>query len=303
MKRGIFLLVFSVTVLSLSAQRYGRWRRMRYEVIYAVGGTNFLGELGGANREGSDFLRDFEVSQTRPLAQIGMRYKLYRDLAVKGILTVGYLHGDDATTTEPFRQHRNLRFRAPIIEFATQIEYSIFTEKIGHRYSLRRIRGLRGFKANLYVFTGIAAFWFNPQGKYNGKWYNLQPLGTEGQGLIPTRPKYHRLQPSIPYGIGVKYGLDRRWSIGLEFGVRKTFTDYIDDVSTTYYSGDAIRDAYGQEAAGLADPSISQTQNEVGWTAAGQQRGDATDNDTYMFMTINMVYKLRQTRRGLPKFR
>jgi len=146
---------------------------------------------------------------------------------------------------------------------------------------------------------GISGFWFNPQGQLNGKWYNLQPLGTEGQGIIPTRKKYSRIQPAIPYGIGFKYGLDRKWSVGLEFGVRKTFTDYIDDVSTTYFDKELIREQYGDIAAQLSDPSSGEHPQ---WTASGQQRGDAKDKDAYMYMTINVVYKLKQNRRGLPKF-
>ena len=78
-----FLLLFISEVGMSQYGRYGRWRRMRYEVIYAIGGTNFLGELGGADQEGTNFLRDMEISQTRPLVQLGMRYKLLQDLAVK----------------------------------------------------------------------------------------------------------------------------------------------------------------------------------------------------------------------------
>ncbi len=298
-RRNIILFFsFSLLVISVSqAQRSIRWRRMRYEVIYGAGGTNFLGELGGANQAGTNFLRDFEITQTRPVLSIGMRYKILQDLAVKAGLYLGYLHGDDNTTTETCRHNRNLRFRSPIIEFGPQIEYSILREQIGHRYNLRRVRGIKGFAVNTYFFVGVTGFWFNPQGKLNGKWYNLQPLGTEGQGLIPTRKKYSRIQVAIPYGIGFKYALDREWSIGLEYGVRKTFTDYIDDVSTTYFDNQMIREKYGNIAAQLADPSSGNPR----WTAAGQQRGDARDKDSYMFMTITLTYKLRQTRRGLPK--
>jgi len=296
----IFFSFFLLVVSTSQAQRAARWRRMRYEVIYGVGGTNFLGELGGANQIGTNFVRDFEVAQTRPLLSIGMRYKILQDFAIKASLYFGYLHGDDNTTTEQFRHNRNLRFRSPIVEFGPQLEYSIFRERIGHRYNLRRVRGIKGFAVNTYFFVGITGFWFNPQGKYtDGKWYNLQPLGTEGQGLIATRKKYSRIQVAIPYGIGFKYGLSRKWSVGLEYGARKTFTDYIDDVSTTYFDNQLIRENYGDIAAQLADPSSGEHSN---WTAAGQQRGDAKDKDSYMFMSITLTYKLRQNRQGLPKF-
>ncbi|MFH2095925.1 MAG: hypothetical protein ABIJ16_09490, partial [Bacteroidota bacterium] len=209
MKKFIFLAIVIVIFVDLaSAQRSARWRRMRYEVIYGVGATNFLGELGGANREGTNFLRDFEIVQTRPLISIGMRYKLQEDLAVKVAFSSGLLSGNDATTSEFFRSNRNLHFRSWLIEMGSQLEYSVIREKIGHRYNLRRVRGISGFKTNTYFFVGIGGFYNNPQAKYlDGKWYSLQPLGTEGQGLVPTRKKYSRFQVSIPYGIGFKYGL------------------------------------------------------------------------------------------------
>jgi len=273
---------------------------MRYEVFYGLGATNFLGELGGADREGTNFVRDLEFSMTRPLLNLGVRYRITETVATKTMLSYGWLRGDDKLTNEMFRHYRNLAFRSPIAEFSNQFEYSIIREKQGHRYNLRRVRGLKGFKTNTYFFVGVGVIYFNPKNKYNGKWYALQPLGTEGQGLVPTRKKYSRISMCIPYGIGFKYGLNRRLNVGLEFGVRKTFSDYIDDVSTTYFDNQMIREAHGDVAAYLADPSDGTHPN---WTAAYQQRGDAKDKDSYMFLILNFTYKLYTTRGGLPKFR
>jgi len=299
--KKLFLFLLLITIVSAGySQRSARWKRMRYEIFYGIGGTNFLGELGGANQKGTNFMRDFEISMTRPLLSFGMRYKFLEKLAGKAMLTFGILRGDDKTTNETFRSYRNLNFYSPLVEFEVQGEYSLTRERIGHRYNLRRVRGVKGFKVNTYVFIGLAGFWFNPQGKdADGKWHSLQPLGTEGQGIAPTREKYSRISIAIPYGIGFKYGLTRRWSIGLEFGVRKTFTDYIDDVSTSYYDNNKIKEVNGDVAAYLADPSNG---DNPGWTAGGQQRGDPSDKDAYMFMIINLTYKLRASRGGLPKF-
>ena len=299
--KKLFVFLLLITIVSAGySQRSARWKRMRYEIFYGVGGTNFLGELGGANQKGTNFMRDFEISMTRPLLSFGMRYKFLEKLAGKAMLTFGILRGDDKTTNETFRSYRNLNFYSPLVEFEVQGEYSLTRERIGHRYNLRRVRGVKGFKVNTYVFIGLAGFWFNPQGKdADGKWHSLQPLGTEGQGIAPTREKYSRISIAIPYGIGFKYGLTRRWSIGLEFGVRKTFTDYIDDVSTSYYDNNKIKEVNGDVAAYLADPSNG---DNPGWTAGGQQRGDPSDKDAYMFMIINLTYKLRASRGGLPKF-
>jgi hypothetical protein len=39
---------------------------------------------------------------------------------------------------------------------------------------------------------------------------------------------------AIPFGIGAKMNVSKKVGIGLEWGPRKTFTDYLDDVSGTY---------------------------------------------------------------------
>ncbi len=303
-KKIYILLIISLFINTVAfSQRSARWKRMRYEIFYGLGGTNFLGELGGANQKGTNFLKDFEFSMTRPLISVGMRYKFLEKVAGKAMLSYGYLRGDDKTTDETYRSYRNLSFYSPLLEFSVQGEYSITKERVGHRYNLRRVRGVKGFKVNIYFFAGIAGFWFNPKGKdQNGEWQSLQPLGTEGQGIAPAREKYSRISVAIPYGVGFKYGLTRRWSIGLEFGVRKTFTDYIDDVSTSYYDNDKIKEINGETAAYLADPTIENGGEHPNWTVGGQQRGDPTDKDAYMFMIINLTYKLRASRGGLPKF-
>ncbi len=300
-KSKIFLLLFLLLISTLGySQRSARWKRMRYEIFYGLGATNFMGELGGANKMGTNFARDFEVSMTRPALSLGFRYKILETLSTKAMLSYGFLRGDDKTTTDPARANRNLSFYSPITEFSLTGEYHIIKERVGHRYNLKRVRGVRGFKVNIYIFGGVSLFWFNPKGKdANGNWHSLQPLGTEGQGIIPTREKYNRLQVAIPFGIGFKYGLDRKWSIGLELGFRKTFTDYIDDVSTTYYNNDIIKSERGDLAAYLADPSSGDNPN---WTIGGEQRGDPNDNDSYMIFIINLTYKLRTNRKGLPKF-
>jgi hypothetical protein len=86
--------------------------------------------------------------------------------------------------------------------------------------------------------------------------------------------------------------------MGFEFGIRKTFTDYIDDVSKTYYDNDAISQANGPIAAALADPSLVETPA----TNVGSQRGDPSDKDAYMFMIFSIHYKLRTGRTNFPIF-
>jgi hypothetical protein len=281
----------------------------RKEYIAGIGGANFLGELGGANQIGTHFIKDFEISATRPSFQLGMRYRPKSMLAVKGGFYFQMVSGADRLTKEPFRNNRNLSFRSPICELSVQAEFYFTRDRLSAQYNIRNAR--RGSSADFqaYAFVGAGGYFFNPQAKYNGKWVNLQPLGTEGQGLPGGPKKYSRFGFCIPYGLGAKYGINREWSIGIELGVRKVFTDYLDDVSTVYYDNAVLLKERGEMVAYLADPSLHNYPQELGGdatgadqTSVGQQRGDPKSKDAYMFTNITVSYKLPYRRRTRSKF-
>jgi hypothetical protein len=312
MKKLTLLFLTGIILLPLlSHSQSNRWKRTRYELVGGLGITTFMGDLGGG-AEASHFISDYDFTAQRPLISAGFRYKILEPLAVKATVSYGWVSGSDDKSKDKYRLDRNLSFRSPIVEFATQFEYSVIKEPASHRYSLRRGRkfSLRYLTINTYLFAGVSGFWFNPKGLDDGpegtnKWVALQPLGTEGQGLVEGREKYSRFQFAIPFGIGFKYSLSRNISIGAEFGARYTFTDYIDDVSTTYVDPTWLR-TQDELAYRMADKSIQTNDDSdplpfVTYGAA-DQRGDAKYNDFYMFSLVTISYKLRTGRNGLPKF-
>lgn len=302
MKKGLLLIIALIFVIPFSgdSQRLkNRWRAMRAEVNFGIGATNFLGELGGADQIGTNQFKDLEFSQTRLAASLGYRYKLSPSISINTHFSYGQVAGNDNLTREFFRNYRNLSFKSHIIELASNFEFAFIKDQVGHRYRLRGVRGQRGFEMMSYIFIGVGGFHFNPKAQLEGNWIALQPLSTEGQGIAATRKPYKRIQFVIPVGIGFKYTLDRRWGIGLEYGLRKTFTDYIDDVSKTYYDNAILATQKGYEAAALADRSDG-TYAYI--TAPGQQRGDPRDLDSYMFAVININYKLRTGHSVYPLF-
>lgn len=315
MRSRLFLLVLIILPTLVNAQR---WKRQRYEWVAALGATQFLGDLGGRNQIGSDWFFDLDAASTRYVANVGFRYKISQYVSAKTGFSFGELSGNDKYTKEPFRNNRNLSFRSPIVEWATQIEVSWMKESIGSRYKIRRVRGRgrKGSQVYVYGFAGVSLLYMNPMAKYEGKWYSLRKLHTEGQGEIPSRNVYSNWQFTIPFGIGMKYALDKKSSIGLEYGLRKTFTDYMDDVSTTYVytkwapNASTIKSdlGYSDVAAALADPSLGRVPADVDAypgacsVCPGQQRGDPSDLDSYMFLLITYQRKIRTTRKGLPKF-
>ncbi|NNF01429.1 MAG: outer membrane beta-barrel protein [Bacteroidia bacterium] len=300
MKKGIILFFIALMPLAADAQRIKeRWKSYRTELHFGIGASNFLGELGGANQVGTDYFKDLEMSTTRPAVSFGLRYKLLQWFAVNPQFTYGQVSGRDALTEEAFRNYRNLNFKSNIYELAVNFEGHFLREQMGSRYRLRGVKGARGFEISAYGFVGIGAFYFNPKGSFEGEWHELQPLGTEGQGLTASRDPYKRVQVVIPFGIGFKYNFSRDLGIGLQYGIRKTFTDYIDDVSKTYYDNAIILTERGDIASALADKSDGTFPNI---TAAGQQRGDPNDKDAYMFAVISINYKLRTGRSNFPIF-
>jgi hypothetical protein len=313
--RYLVIVIFFVLVGSTTTNAQS-WRFMKHELSFGIGGSNFMGELGGADRVGSNRLasvRDFEISMTRPTVTVGYRHIFTPNYTVKGNLIYGRLRGDDAFTNELFRNNRNLHFRSPLIELSAQFEWFPFGRgNTGYNYRMSGIarKGSRKPTLSPYLFAGIGGFWFNPKGKYlDGNWYALQPLGTEGQtvegsGLKP----YSRISVCIPMGIGLLYEIDKQWSVGLELTIRMTFTDYIDDVSGVYYDNEAIKQAngsMGEIAAYFADPSLRNPEtftSNGGPTRPGEMRGNDSENDAYVFAIFSLNYKLVKRRRFLPKF-
>jgi opacity protein-like surface antigen len=284
------------------------WKFFRNEIFFGIGASNFLGELGGADQIGTNGIKDLEFSMTRPALQAGYRFKASRYFGIRANLSYARLNGDDATTSEEARFYRNLSFKSPLIEFSAILEYFPFSEKMGHLYRLKGAKGSKNGYFSPYVFGGIGGIWFNPKAELDGTWHALQPLGTEGQ-YVPGSGKepYKKISLAVPVGVGVKYALNRQWSISFEVGMRKTFTDYIDDVSGNYWHNAEIQQHSGNVAAALADRNPNPANGFTG-VLIGQdgienftQRGDPSDNDAYMFAIFSIHYKLLKGRINLPK--
>ncbi len=302
MRRFFILLILLIVLFQDFCNAQSKlWRNNRLEFFFGAGATNFLGDLGGADQIGTNGFKDFNNPAVRPGFINGYRYRITEAASIKTNFIYAILSGNDRLTKEPFRNNRNCNFRTPLVEISSQFEYAIIQERAGHIYNLKGIRGRRYNSVTYYLFGGAGVIYFNPKGKWNGKWYALRPLCTEGQDLIPARKKYSLIQPVMFLGVGFKFALSKEWTIGIEYGLRKTFTDYIDDVSKTYFDPDALLKKKGEASVHFADPSLGL---EPGQTNPGQVRGDPTDNDSYMLAFISFYYKIpNRVGYTLPKFR
>jgi len=296
-KRFLLLLVL---VIPLLADAQFRRKRYKYELVLNVGGTNFLGDVGGSDQIGTHFLKDFNYQVSREMVGFGVRYKTNRYWAAKLDLNWGEVGGNDALSKEPFRNNRNINFKSVIVELSGRFEGYFTKEQGGHLYRLKNVHGMKRKDIQAYFFAGVGVFYSNPKGLYtDGQYYALRPLGTEGQGLPGGPKEYSPVNVCFPFGLGAKFAIDQNWGIGIEYGARYTLTDYIDDTGGKYYDKNAIGSARGPIAAYFADPSLHKMPLSMGgdntsrWQAApGQERGNPKYKDAYMFMSVNVNYKI-----------
>lgn len=276
------------------------WKTHRSEISLGVGVTNFLGELGGRDKVGAPFIWDLDISSTSPALSLGYRYFLLEKLSMRFNATYGVLSGNDALTDETFRQNRNLSFRSNLFEGQFCLEYHLRLEKFGHVYNLRGVQSSAPNPWGFYLFAGIGGYYYEPTASYNGKWVDLRPLGTEGQGLEGGPEPYELMGICVPMGAGARKALSKQVTIGFEVQYSMTFSDYLDDVSGDYYDNDAILAANGPIAAYFADPSLGDV---PGQTATGQQRGQPDNNDAYLFLKAQVQYKFFKYQRSNKKYR
>ena len=206
------------------------------------------------------------------------RYNFNKFVSAKLGVNYGRLSSDDAKSDAEAKRRRNLSFRSDIIEVGLTAEFNV----LGYLpYNYARV-------FSPYVFAGVAGFRFNPHAFFDNQWIELRPLSTEGQGLneYPDREEYSLIEISIPVGLGVKYALTDQWNIGFEAGFRKTFTDYIDDVSTTYVGRDELLAARGELSANLANRTGEYLGTDPVDVQAGRQRGNAENDDAYIIAQL-----------------
>lgn len=273
------------------------WTLNKKEFRISFGLTQFLGDLGGDEGAGSDYsLKDYDKQAMSFMGMIGYRYRFANFFATTTSVSVGMLKGNDEWVDEgsglgQFRKIRNLSFRAPIIDISQRIDIMLYMyEKVGKRFNIRGIKGFSNRNEQIYIFGGVGVLGFMPQGQLDGKWYNLKPLSTEGQGLVGGPARYSGFALTAPMGFGFRVGISREWRAGFEASYTKVFSDYVDDVGGVYYDKGMLTSQKGAEAAALSDKSLDGAKGYE----AGMQRGDK-QNDSYYYvnfvLTRNITYR------------
>lgn len=258
---------------------------------FVLGPSNFLGDLGGNAGKGTKFLKDNNIQMTKLTFGVFVAYHPNDYVAVRFGLNRGILEGDDNIIKpkgglEEARRNRNTDFRSRFFEgvLVAEVYPTVFLE-----YDPTDV--YRKFRP--YVLAGIGAFKYNPQGTdpLTGEWVNLQPLRTEGQGFAeyPTRKEYKLVGMNLPIGLGVKYYLSENTNLSFELMHRKTFTDYIDDVSTNYVDPALFYNYMPVEQAQLAERMANKSNGIYG---EGMKRGTPNNNDSYYTAQFKLGFRL-----------
>jgi len=210
----------------------------------------------------------------RPAGGVIYRYNINNRFSARLNALVGSVEAFDNRSSSAFQQERNLNFKSPIDELSGQFEFNFFEYEINNPKE----------SFSPYIFGGFGFFRMNPQGEVNGQWVELQPLHTEGQGTqFNSNAPYHLIQPAIPFGIGIKVSLFKKVCLSVEWGMRRTFTGYLDDVNGVYPNASQLAAQQGPNAAMAL--AMSNRSNLSSSSLAGTERGNDKD-DWYSFAGI-----------------
>jgi opacity protein-like surface antigen len=259
MKRLFFVLLFSLVALLSNAQN----------------GLNLNLFLGTSNYSGDLQDKRFTFSQAHLAGGIGLSYDITNHLSVRTAFKIGKISADDKLGKN---KARNLNFSSGLTEGDLDVQYLI--TPLGEHV------------LTPYVFAGVAVYHYDPYTfDSSGRKYYLKTLSTEGEGFIPGRKNYSLTEFSIPFGAGVKMPLSENINVGFEIGYRKLFTDYLDDVSTTYVDPNLLLVNRGAKAVEL---SYRGGELKTGSTVypVGGQRGNPSSKDQYYFTGLTLSFRL-----------
>lgn len=258
---SIIIFFLSITVFS---QRNNFLSRT--EIGLMAGGMYYIGDLNP--------LQQFKNTQAS--AGLLFRHSVHSRFSLRANLLYGSVKAFDSQSNIDLFKNRNLSFNSSILELAAGIEFNYMPFEVGHNK----------YRGTAYLMAGLGVFRMNPMVKYNDNMTALQPLGTEGQSSsLGTSNPYSLTQLNVPFGLGVRATVSKRVSINLEFGIRKTFTDYLDDVkSDTFIDPVLLADVNGPIAATLSNQNLDGTLNGY--------RGDSSTKDWYIFSGIMLMIKL-----------
>jgi hypothetical protein len=280
MKKSIFTLALAA-IASVSVAQTST------EFGYNLGFSSYLGDL-----------QNKQYSYQNPGIATGVfvRENINSWMAFRGFFNYARISGSDADSRVQGQIQRNLSFRTFIAEFGGQVEFSILPFD---KFNPSNNRNKQYFNWAPYATIGLNVFHYNPKTLYKGEWVALQPLNTEGQNSsFNSNQPYKLTQAAVPIAFGLKYQPAKRITLAIEFGARKTFTDYLDDVSGSYADQTKLTSEKGYLAAELAYRTDELDGNQGTSPVANSRRGNSNNKDWYLINTFSFTYKLYSAKKA-----
>jgi hypothetical protein len=163
----------------------------RSEVGFGLGTFNYTGDL----------VRSYDFRNSKPAGTVFYRSNLSKVVSFRAAVTAGKIGASDKRPLDAFSSERNASFNLFLMEVSSVMEY--------HFMNWRDEKRMLRFTP--YMFAGFALF------------------GVSGEQS--KQEQYSNIQGAIPLGIGAKYIINPKWYVAAEFGARKTFFDYLDNIS------------------------------------------------------------------------
>jgi hypothetical protein len=155
--------------------------------------------LGTFNYTG-DLSRSYRLANSRPAATVFYRNNVSKVVSIRAAVTAGNLAAKE-TPIDAAAVERDASFSIFLFEASLGFEY--------HFLDWRDDK--RPMRYTPYLFAGFGLF------------------GVSGYGPKPA--EYSDIQGTIPFGGGFKYVINPKFYLSIEGGIRKTFFDYLDNVS------------------------------------------------------------------------
>ena len=209
-----------------------------------------------------------------------LRYNLTRQFGIRAALNQTRLRYHDADSDDPWIANRNLHFRNAITEGSVVAEFNYSRYQIGNTKD--RFTG--------YLFAGLSLYSHMPEAEIDGIWYELQPLGTEGQGTTVGGGRYSTTGFAVPFGFGFKWNLGHFSALNIEWGMRRTWSDHLDDVAG-YYASLAVL----EDESGPLSEMLSEERLEIEGTLedpAGQMRGYNGLDDRFAMVQVSLTFRI-----------
>lgn len=251
LKRAFLYLFCLLSFVSLAQTRKRNFHQRELGIL--LGGSYYIGDIN----------ERIHFKNSHPAFGAFFRFTPNYRYAFRFGLNYGKVSASDANSNNENQLERNLSFYSNLYEASALAEFNFVEYRIGHdRY-----------RFTLFVFAGLAGFYFNPMANNGDGEIALREAHSENQ------PKaYPKYQISIPFGVGLKWNVGEKWGFGIEWGPRRTFTDYIDDIKGSYPDT-------GADSGNSA-------------TSPGSMRGNPSTRDWYFYYGFTINLKLPDPRKA-----